>query len=769
MGKISNKENDESTGVSSRKKARLSTSKSNIYDNQVESIINIPILGLSTNSNNNIQAEAGNHKDSTVTSKLTNTEVFDIDQQSEKLNALKIQIKCYYEPLKDVINLRSKKIQDRIKSADSDKKKSNSVIEYKNLIIRLNKKFCKEIDNIIEENIEQIEKLKSDESKVFKITDLNKTGFYFDNKHMKSSLMTKYPLGALIIANWSLSKNDLRCLYAFFSPSDESVDIMTNYLSEKDCFRLDSDAMNIFKDMFIDHRLNENDNIIRLDKQELIKDLKRRKELNIFCEGQPFSNYQIKQICENVFENMSQNLERLSISNKIHRNILIHKNSFRGLTNLKELTLCLNKNYEQFDSSIINFEFMPNLEKLSLTNLRTKFLDLDCLSSSSKLKNFELSESDVKRMNTDFFHKIGPQLESLSLGKFHLVVGYKDLFKEMSNIKSLNFISTNINIKSKKEECFDLEKELLNYMPKLSKLELDWENFKIIYDKLSQIDDLNLYFNDIYSDNESELIEVICELNEKYFTKMINLKAIRFEFDNSYGDLALVFKKSLFHSFQKQYKQIETIEMSNALQCEVHPNVFSSFTNLKVLKMNGFELEHLVNGVFNGLHNLEDLNLQGNSIKKIDSKVFYYLKSLKILNLSDNEISECSLRPILFKNIAKNLETLDLKGNCIRIIDLQMFKTIFGFNDTIEIIRDVNFHDVDVKNMCMQKIFDNDLHYCQKDEHNLSTIDCYLASSSDESDAESNTESMSFDGFYNDSNESGCSDESGVSNESGCT
>ena len=115
------------------------------------------------------------------------------------------------------------------------------------------------------------------------------------------------------------------------------------------------------------------------------------------------------------------------------------------------------------------------------------------------------------------------------------------------------------------------------------------------------------------------------------------------------------------------------------------------------------------------------------------------------------------------------MEKLDLKGNCIKIIDLQMFKTLFGFNDTIEIIRDANFHNVDVKNMCMQKIFDNDLHYCQKDEHNLSTIDCYLASSSDESDAESNTESMSLDGFYNDSNESGCSDESCVSNESGCT
>ena len=60
---------------------------------------------------------------------------------------------------------------------------------------------------------------------------------------------------------------------------------------------------------------NENDNIIRLNKQELLQELKSKKELTIYTGGPAFCNYQFTKICENAFEKIADSLEQLSILN----------------------------------------------------------------------------------------------------------------------------------------------------------------------------------------------------------------------------------------------------------------------------------------------------------------------------------------------------------------------------------------------------------------------------------------------------------------------
>ena len=777
MSKISNKENNENIGVSPRKTARLSTNKENTNEcSKVERVRKI--LGLSTNKLQDVKDDV----DDTATSKSTKTDDViskEEEEQSstksiddEKIKELKQRIYDYYDVIKTKINLHSQNIQVRIAN-DNKYKNHPNVIEYKNLIIKLNEKFCKEIDTIVEENIQQIDKLNSNQLDEFQIVDLDKKGFYFDNKHMSSMLKPKYPIGALIVANWHLSSNDLRCLFVYFSQGD-LTDIFDLFQTKSMIsLKLDSDLINIFKENVKNQTFNENDNIIRLNKQELLQELKSKKELTIYTGGPAFCNYQFTKLCENAFEKIGDSLEQLSILNITNKNFSIHRNSFQGLTNLKELTLYLNKTYEQFDSSILNFECTPNLEKLSFTKLRTNYLKSDWLSSLSKLKDFELSESLVRKMDSDFFHKMGSRLESLSLRKLVIVYGYKDLFKEMSNLKSLDFILTTIDTSSnmKKEKFIDLNKQVLNYMPKLSKLEIDWSDFETIYEKLSDITDLNLLFNQAPPGNQDELIE---KIDKKYFSKMKNLKAIKFEFDSDVADLGLILSNKLFRSFEKQCQQIETIEVNNGFECEVRPNAFTSFKNLKMLKMSGFELNHLESGVFDGLHNLEHLDLNSNCIKKIDSNVFSDLNNLKILNLSHNEIDNKCLLPKMFEKIAKTLEKLDLTRNQYEIKDLESFKTNFGFNSNIEIINEqknkIKLDNVNVKKiMLMQKLFDNESDHEDEDDEdeddeNISVIDFYLASSSeDENDDsctidETNAESMFYRNLYHDSN--GSSDNS---------
>jgi hypothetical protein len=735
-----------------------------------------------------------------------------MSNNSKIINEMKTSLIKYFDTIKSKIEVKSQKIQANI---DNDKDKCPNdakVVEYQNLILKLNDNFIKLIDQIFDKNMKQINELKSDEIDKFKITSLNTYCYYVDNNQMTqhNKYKSKYPLGILIVTDWFLTRNEINYLRSYHdhgiianslkdlndsnkasvkelaqikkkSSSDEdendNMDISDeysrpSYISDSDedevpslisklkeklaksfHLKLDNNLINLYflfnnSERGDDQKMtkvDEIENIIHLNKQEILDQLSKADEFFMFNSDR---GYLINEICADAFINLRK-VEKFSLHTDDIKGVRIHKDAFRGLTNLKKLELDLSKTYDIFDASVIDFSYLPNLEELCLQRLRTNNLKTNLLSGLSKLKHLKIAESHVKNIDFDFFHKISSKLETLNLRELVIVYGYSNLFTGMSSLKSLDFTQTKIDIckDSDDVEYIDLDKHVLKNMPALIKLEVDWDNFENIFHSkcqlLKKIEDLSLFFN--HSPNNCDNALEFTSINSKYFATMNKLKNVKFEIDEKWP-IELVLKKTFFNTFKKQFHQIESLEISNAFESKIHQGAFGNFKNLKTLKLVSIGLEHVKRNYFFGLDNLENLDLSDNMMTRIDSNAFSDFTKLKSLDLNLNDLDEC-VQPSLFKTFAKKLEMLDLTGTCknFKMGDLETFKAKFGFNSNIDLkcFKDENQEEKQMLENIkkMQELYDRK----ESKQKNESFI--YYANSNDEnSDKESDDESdESFD------------------------
>lgn len=130
---------------------------------------------------------------------------------------------------------------------------------------------------------------------------------------------------------------------------------------------------------------------------------------------------------------------------------------------------------------------------------------------------------------------------------------------------------------------------------------------------------------------------------------------------------------------------------------------FFGWDNLKVLRIQGCEMDEIYWEMFDGLSSLEHLSLENNGIKEVPSFSFYGTPNIKTLSLAHNEILDMTYRSlagllelqlldISDNNIGKlseqsfppfpKLEIVDLRQNPIK----NLFPAIFGVLNKTEVL-----------------------------------------------------------------------------------
>jgi len=131
---------------------------------------------------------------------------------------------------------------------------------------------------------------------------------------------------------------------------------------------------------------------------------------------------------------------------------------------------------------------------------------------------------------------------------------------------------------------------------------------------------------------------------------------------------------------------------------EIIPGTFENMINLNYLNLEKNRLEHLDSGVFSGLVNIETIDLTANKLQYLHPDTFLGLQNLQYMYLRSNpglqiptyrnfinspsllrlDISYCNVSSVSVETFANviALEWLDLRFNNLRIIDINIFRTL---------------------------------------------------------------------------------------------
>lgn len=245
--------------------------------------------------------------------------------------------------------------------------------------------------------------------------------------------------------------------------------------------------------------------------------------------------------------------------------------------------------------------------------------------------------------------------------------------------------------------------------------------------KLEQIEELSLYFNDIsyFPDFPKEFIELknLKKLylsknyisNIKNICKLKNLKDLYLDWNyiqeipKSITILkhleTLKLSDNRLNCISKEILKIKSLTFLDISSNEIQniPNNIYFLENVKTLKLSNNHIKNIPNQLYK-LKNLQELDLKKNNISKISNKIgklkkleyvdfsrnnisklpinFYDLINLKYMNFSQNHIR------YIHKDIQKliNIETINLSLNCLKEIPNRFpnFKILFLSESSIE-------------------------------------------------------------------------------------
>lgn len=339
------------------------------------------------------------------------------------------------------------------------------------------------------------------------------------------------------------------------------------------------------------------------------------------------ANHKLKTLEPGVFRNMS-NLEQLSIS---YNTLLfeIHKNTFEGLVNLRNLTL-VNNGFTSIRKLTPAFEpkILPALTSL------------------------DLSENVFESISEETFHPMaGTKLEILDLDLCRLDTVHKNSFNVLKNLQGMNIADNDLNTAVIEDFLTSMIESGIN----LIHFDLSGMGFrKQPPRKLMEIIGNSTIRTLILARNQFEIIE------DDAFPIMENVNLIDLR-----KVLAIMVESNVFNptTFPKLKmlllsgnnlpglhktplsSQLQILDLSdnkgsvlNPMSYEIDRDTFVESKELIILNLAYNRIRSIFNYTFRGLENLQLLNLENGTLFYIGDGSFKDLKNLIILNLANNPL-----------------------------------------------------------------------------------------------------------------------------------
>lgn len=422
----------------------------------------------------------------------------------------------------------------------------------------------------------------------------------------------------------------------------------------------------------------------------------------------------IKYIPATAFSNMKV-LKSLSLST--HNidwsvmNLELHPESFRGLTELKEMHLADNNIW-----SLPNEVFCPlyTLRVLNLTGNRLSDISQLSLSDWGKgpiapgkacntgLEVLDLSGNDITLM---------PDNGLSALRSLNALYLQENLLKEIADRAFVGLGTLEIlNLSNNKLTA--LTPELFQSSRKIRQVNLQNNSLSVlapgVFEGLDRLEMLDLSRNQLTStwvkrDTFAGQVRlVVLNVGYNHLTKVdqhvfkglyslqiLNLEhnAIELIADGAFSDLKNLHALFLSHNrlrqiepyhFSELYVLNQLILESNQI-AYIHERAFENLTHLHDLSLNDNRLEEIPSGM-KSLKFLQSLDLGKNQISEINNSSFEGLEELIGLRLVDNQITEIS-RDTFFA--LSTIHLLNLASNRIRHVD----QSAFSSNPTLRAIR----------------------------------------------------------------------------------
>uniref|UniRef100_A0A0K8VGJ9 Leucine-rich repeat-containing protein 15 n=2 Tax=Bactrocera latifrons TaxID=174628 RepID=A0A0K8VGJ9_BACLA len=296
-----------------------------------------------------------------------------------------------------------------------------------------------------------------------------------------------------------------------------------------------------------------------------------------------------------------------------------HKDTFRGLTLLKELDL---------SNNILNF--IP-------ANL---FQDLD------SLLQLRLQNNHLENLDSVTFWK---------LRNLNLIDVSKNLLSDLP---------TNLFGHSQRLIVINLsQNKILHFSPELLRDQLVLEDLD-----LSRNEILELKSGCLKNLKTLKMIDFsfnfISSISDDFFSDLKNLRSLILH-NNRISSVS----KELF----KNLKSLITLDLSTNRISKIHENAFSDLKKLRELLLGQNNLSDIADGLFNNVNSLISLNLFSNNFTTIESNDFQGLINLEKLMLNNNILKNMDddvFTPLI------NLEKLRIDSNKLQYLQNGAFSTL---------------------------------------------------------------------------------------------
>ncbi|XP_058116607.1 toll-like receptor Tollo [Anopheles ziemanni] len=392
-------------------------------------------------------------------------------------------------------------------------------------------------------------------------------------------------------------------------------------------------------------------------------------------------------------------------------NLELHPDSFRGLTELREMHLADNNIW-----SLPTEVFCPlqKLRVLNLTGNRLSDLTQLVLSDWGKgptepgkacntgLEVLDLSGNDLTLL---------PDNGLTAMRSLNALYLQKNLLKEIADRAFVGLGTLEVlNLSDNKLTA--LTPELFVSSRKIRQVHLQNNSLSVlapgVFEGLDRLESLDLSHNQLTStwikrDTFAGQVRLVVlnlghnqlsKVDQHVFKGLYSLQILNLEHnaieliaDGAFGDLKNLHALFLSHNrlrqiepyhFSELYVLNQLILESNQI-AYIHERAFENLTHLHDLSLNDNRLEEIPSGM-KSLKFLQSLDLGKNQIAEINNSSFEGLEELMGLRLVDNQISEIS-RDTFFA--LSTIHVLNLASNRIRHID----QSAFSSNPTLRAIR----------------------------------------------------------------------------------
>jgi Leucine-rich repeat (LRR) protein len=191
-------------------------------------------------------------------------------------------------------------------------------------------------------------------------------------------------------------------------------------------------------------------------------------------------------------------------------------------------------------------------------------------------------------------------------------------------------------------------------------------------------------------------------------------------------DLSYNYLRSLDINILEVLPELSELNLEGNKISEIIPGTFEKISRLECLHLDYNKIGHIGSDTFRGLVNLRNISLEGTKLQYLHPDAFVELPYLQRLILSKNsdlqiptdhhfinsrslkhlDISGCNVSSISVQSFAKasTLESIDLRYNCLRILDIGILKVLpelfainMKWNEISEIIPDASEKVISLK------------------------------------------------------------------------